>query len=137
MTFHMSHVIGLRPQQNNLIYAQGQDIMNFMIFVSYTQCRMIYTNWLVNLQQEVRNWFSKFSWCLGSMYFYSRIICRCESSLDNSNFIFFKRNIGQVSIFVLKKVLEAGLISSRRAPSLIKLTLATRGVFFATILAIF
>ena len=41
------------------------------------------------------------------MYFYSRIVCSCESSLSNSNFIFFKRNIREVYIFVLKKFLEA------------------------------
>ena len=90
---------------------------------------MIYNNWLVNLQQEVRNWVSKFSWCLGSIYFYSRIICRCESSLNNSNFIFFKRNTGEVLIFVLEKFLEAGYQLFNHW---------SKGVvFFATILAVF
>ena len=68
------------------------------------------------------------------MYFYSRIISGCESSLNNSNVIFFKRNIGEVLIFVHKKFLEAGLISCVITD---QLSWATGVVFFATILATF
>ena len=43
----------------------------------------------------------------GSMHFYSRIICSRESFLNESIFIFFKSNIGEVLIFVFKKFLSA------------------------------